>query len=71
MAEKDYRGIKIWVEDYDEYAYFKRTLNQTFKNDSATLQSIIEEQFMRHLYDQVLRCKRVRVGGKEVIRVIY
>ena len=33
QAEKGYRGIKIWVEDYDEYAYFKRTLIQTFKTD--------------------------------------
>lgn len=30
---KAYRGVKIWVEDYDEYAYFKKTLIQTFKAD--------------------------------------
>jgi hypothetical protein len=31
----------------------------------------MEEPSMRSLYEQVLRCKRVRAGGKEVIRVIY
>ena len=70
-VSKGYRDIEIWVEAYDVYSYFKKTLLNSYKEDKASLKQIVEEPDMKIVWDHILRCKRVRIAGKEQIRLIY
>jgi hypothetical protein len=33
VNERAYRGVKLWVEDFDEYEYFKQHLYAYFKDN--------------------------------------
>ena len=73
---KFYKDIVIAIRDFDEYAFFKRSLVLSYQNDRELLKKLLMEgdkKFARAV-EIVMRCKRVRVareGNKEYIRFIF